>query len=142
MTGGPRITDMVNVPSVPAAATGSGSDANVRIEHEMIILRDDDRQQILLDAIDDPDSRRILARTGADALSASEIAERCGLPLSTTYRKLNALSDAGLLFERTRIRQSGKHLSEYRRRVDDVKISVAGEDGVVLELAVRSVVGG
>lgn len=133
---------MVHAPSVRAAATGLGSDANARLEHDIIVLRDENRQQLLLDALDDSDSRRILARTGADALSASEIAERCGLPLSTTYRKLNALSEAGLLFERTRIRQSGKHLSEYRRRIDDVTISVAGEDGVVLELAVRSGVGG
>ena len=80
--------------------------------------------QQLLDALDDADCRAILDATREEALTAKEVSEAHDLPLSTTYRKLDLLTEAGLLEERTRIRQSGKHASEYARLVDDVVISL------------------
>jgi DNA-binding transcriptional ArsR family regulator len=80
--------------------------------------------QQLLDALDDADCRAILDATREEALTANEVSEAHDLPLSTTYRKLDLLTEAGLLEERTRIRQSGKHASEYARLVDDVVISL------------------
>lgn len=84
----------------------------------------DSEIQDVLDALDDADCRAILDATGEEALSASEISETCDMPLSTTYRKLEILTDADLLEERTRIRRSGKHPSEYARRVEEVVISI------------------
>ncbi len=83
----------------------------------------------LLDALDDADCRAILGATREEALTANEISEVRDLPLSTTYRKLRLLTEAGLLEERTRIRQSGKHASEYIRSVDDVVISLGPRGG-------------
>lgn len=80
--------------------------------------------QQLLNALDDADCRAILDATDEEALTANEVSEAHDLPLSTTYRKLDLLTEAGLLEERTRIRQSGKHASEYTRAVDDVVISL------------------
>ncbi|MFC6987748.1 helix-turn-helix domain-containing protein [Haloplanus sp. GCM10025708] len=80
--------------------------------------------QQLLDVLDDADCRAILDATREEALTANEVSEAHHLPLSTTYRKLDLLTEAGLLEERTRIRQSGKHASEYIRLVDDVVISL------------------
>ncbi|MFC6942504.1 helix-turn-helix domain-containing protein [Salinirubellus sp. GCM10025818] len=80
--------------------------------------------QQLLNALDDADCRAILDATDEEALTANEVSEAHDLPLSTTYRKLDLLTEAGLLEERTRIRQSGKHASEYTRLVDDVVISL------------------
>lgn len=80
--------------------------------------------QEILDALDDSDCRAILDATSEKALTANEVAETHDLPLSTTYRKLDLLTEAGLVEERTRIRQSGKHASEYTRLVDDVVISL------------------
>lgn len=79
----------------------------------------------LLDALADADCRAILDATSDKVLTASEIAETCDLPLSTTYRKLDILTEAGLLEERTRIRRSGKHASEYARLVDDVVVPLS-----------------
>ncbi len=79
----------------------------------------------ILNALNTSDCRRILDATSTEALSASEVSDACGLPLSTTYRKLDLLTDAGLLEERTRIRLSGHHTSEYLHVVKDVTISVA-----------------
>ena len=80
--------------------------------------------QEILDALDDADCRAILDATREEALTANEVAETHDLPLSTTYRKLDLLTETGLLEERTRIRQSGKHASEYTQSVDDITISL------------------
>lgn len=74
---------------------------------------------------DDDDCRAILDATSDETLSASELSEACEVPLSTTYRKLDVLTDAGLLDERVRVRSSGRHEREYVRRVEDVLVSVA-----------------
>lgn len=90
----------------------------------------------ILTALDDADCRTILEELGDDVYrSASELSERCDVPLSTTYRKLELLEEAGLLEERLRIRQSGRHASEYARRVEGVRVAVDGDDGIALELS-------
>ena len=94
--------------------------------------RDDDERdanvRAVLDALGDGDCRDILRAMGAAALTASECSERCDLPLSTTYRKLERLSGAGLIEEGLRIRRDGKHASQYRPRVADVVVEL-GDDG-------------
>lgn len=93
--------------------------------------------QTVLDALEDEDCRAILDATREDALSTNELSERCDLPLSTCYRKLDLLTEAGLLEERTRIRRSGKHVSEYVRLVDEVTVCLASDGGIELRLAHR-----
>lgn len=78
----------------------------------------------LLDLLGDDVCRAILATTTDTARSAREIAAACDVPLSTTYRKVDRLVDAGLLAERTRVRPTGKHPSEFRRAVGEVVVSV------------------
>jgi len=80
--------------------------------------------QSLLDVLDDTDCRAILDGTHEEALTAKEVSEDYDIPLSTTYRKLDLLTEAGLLEERTRIRRGGRHASEYIRQVDDITISL------------------
>lgn len=86
------------------------------------VLEDESERHRLLAALDDEDSRAILRATADEARSASELAEDCDLPPSTAYRKLERLTDVGLLGQRTRIRTTGKHVSEYRRVVDEVVV--------------------
>jgi len=88
----------------------------------------------LLGALEDEDCRAILNATGEEALSASELSEGCDLPLSTTYRKVDMLTDAGLLEERIRLCSSGKHTSEYALCVEDIHLSINGENGLELEI--------
>ena len=68
--------------------------------------------QPLLDALDDADARAIV-KTIDDPATANEVSERCDIPLSTTYRKLDLLTDAGLLEEGTEIRSDGHHTTTY-----------------------------
>lgn len=88
--------------------------------------------QVVLEALTDADSRAILEAVGeaAEPLSAAELSEACDVPLSTTYRKLDRLTDAGLLAERTRISRSGNHATEYECGVEDVQVSVGPDAGL------------
>lgn len=88
--------------------------------------------QLLLDTLADEASRAILAAIGDEALSAKEVSERCAVPLSSTYRKLDRLTEVGLSEERIRVRRSGKHTSEYRRLVDDIHVTVSDEGEFML----------
>lgn len=94
-------------------------------------------KQRLLDALEDRGCRAILDVTSDEALSANEVSETCDLPLSTTYRKLDLLTEVGLLEERTRIRQSGKHASEFYRAVEDVLVSLGTHGGISLRVIHR-----
>jgi len=84
----------------------------------------DDADEVgeILHALQDDGCRAVLEATGESPLSASEVAETCDLPLSTAYRKLETLTDAGLLTERTRLSPDGKHASEYVCAVDEVVV--------------------
>jgi DNA-binding transcriptional ArsR family regulator len=100
-----------------------------------VVVEGERETRLLLGALEDGGCRGILEATTGEALSASEVADQCGLPLSTTYRKLELLAEAGLVEERTRIRRSGKHPSEYIRAVADVTVSL--DNGAAVELVTR-----
>ena len=68
--------------------------------------------QEVLDALDDPVNRTIVKQLDSP-MTASEISEACDVPLSTTYRKLEILTEASLLRETTQIRKDGRHTSRY-----------------------------
>lgn len=68
--------------------------------------------QDLLDALDDPDCRRIVHALEAPR-TARELSEGCDMALSTTYRKLDLLSSASLVDERTKVRPGGHHTTQY-----------------------------
>lgn len=110
---------------------------NDRLTDETTV--DDEAQvQTVLDALHDDDCRAVLDATTEEALSANELSSACGLSLSTTYRKLDVLTEAGLLEERTRIHPDGKHASEYRRAVEDVVVSAGVDGGFELTISMRS----
>jgi hypothetical protein len=80
-----------------------------------------DELQAVLDALDDPDARSIV-RGLEEPMTASEISDRCEIPLSTTYRKLDLLTDASLLAEGTAIRADGHHATTYEVAFDAVRV--------------------
>lgn len=104
---------------------------------EVTEVASDPAKQAVLDALEDPRCRAILDATGRAALSAKEVAAACDLPLSTTYRKLDLLVEADLVAARTRVRESGKHASEYVRAVEDVVVSLEPNDGIELRVSRR-----
>ena len=88
----------------------------------------------VLDALADEAARRIVAAL-SEPKTASELSEECDVPLSTTYRKLEKLTDASLLNESTDIRRDGQHTTRYSVAFEEVVVSIDEEDG--RELAVE-----
>lgn len=80
--------------------------------------------QTVIAALEDDVCRDVLEVTAGDALTATELSERCDVPLSTLYRKLELLSEAALVEETLRLRRDGRHATEYRQSFDDVTISI------------------
>ncbi|MFB6122216.1 MAG: helix-turn-helix domain-containing protein [Haloferacaceae archaeon] len=78
----------------------------------------------LLTALGDDTCRAVLEATDGAALTANEIADACDLSLSTTYRKLQTLTDLYLLEEQTRLRGNGRHVSEFVCRVESVDVGL------------------
>jgi len=79
--------------------------------------------QDVLDALDDPDCRAFV-RALEEPMTASELSEECDVPLSTTYRKLDLLTEASLLGERTEIRTDGQHTTRYAVEFDGVYVTL------------------
>ncbi|MFB6309560.1 MAG: helix-turn-helix domain-containing protein [Salinirussus sp.] len=77
-------------------------------------LKDDPEPDLetVLDALDDEACRAIVTVLD-EPMTAEEISEAADVPLSTTYRKLDRLSEASLLSEGIDIRPDGQHASTY-----------------------------
>jgi len=92
--------------------------------------------QEVLDALDDPDCRAIVSAL-EEPMTASEIAEASDIPLSTTYRKIDLLEEAQLLYEGTEIRPDGQHASTYEVDFEEVVIALTEEREFDAEIARR-----
>lgn len=77
----------------------------------------------VLDALDDEDCRQIVSVL-SEPMTASEIADASGVPLSTTYRKLELLTDSSLLYEGIEVRSDGQHASQYAIDFEEVVIEL------------------
>jgi len=88
----------------------------------------------VLDALNDEDCRRIVEAL-SEPLTAEEISEVTDIPLSTTYRKLDRLTDAGLLEEGVEVRRDGQHVSRYILVFDEVSIRLSDDRELELELS-------
>ena len=72
--------------------------------------------------LDDDHARAILTATSDEALSAKELSERCDVSQSTVYRRVDRLTEAGLVTERTRPRADGHHDTVYVARLDELTV--------------------
>jgi DNA-binding transcriptional ArsR family regulator len=79
--------------------------------------------QAVLDALDDETCRELL-RAMEEPMTASELSDASDVPLSTTYRKLEALSEASLVDELTEIRSDGQHTTRYEIDFDAVRVAL------------------
>ena len=82
--------------------------------------------QALFDALADPDCRDIL-RALDEPLPAKQVAAVCDLPQTSTYRKLEQLSEAELVAEKTEVRADGHHATAYVRDCGGVFVGVDGD---------------
>ena len=90
--------------------------------------------QAVLDALDDPDCRTIV-RNLEEPMTAQEIADATDIPQSTTYRKLDLLSEATIVDEQTEIRSDGHHTTRYEVAFEEVRIAL--DEDRCFEIAVE-----
>lgn len=87
----------------------------------------------VLEALSDEASRRIIAALD-EPKTASTISEECDVPLSTTYRKLDRLTEADLLEESTEIRRDGQHTTRYALAFDAVTVRLDEDRNLLVEM--------
>lgn len=87
----------------------------------------------LLDALSDPDCRELI-RTIDSPMTANELSEETDIPQSTTYRKLDLLSEATLLEELTEIRKDGRHTTRYAVAFENIDIGLDEDRSFLLDI--------
>lgn len=84
------------------------------------------RRETVLELLGDGQCLDLLG-AASDPKTASELSDACGVPLSTTYRKLDRLSDADLVAIRARVGADGDHARRYVRNVSEVVVRLESE---------------
>jgi predicted transcriptional regulator len=86
----------------------------------------------VLDVLGDEYAREILIATRTRPMTATTIADELDAAPSTVYDRIDDLTAAGFLTERTRRGEDGTHTAEYAARLDKLTVHVA-DDGFELE---------
>lgn len=87
----------------------------------------------VLGALDDDTCRTIIGRL-EEPMTAREISDACDVPLSTTYRKLEKLSEASLVQEMTEIRTDGQHTTRYNLDFEEVRVLLEADRSLATEI--------
>lgn len=88
----------------------------------------------LFSLLDDEYARAILLRTSVEPMTAKALSEACDASLPTVYRRVERLTDAGLLTERKEFRDEGRHYSVYEARLERFAVEIVdGEMNVYFE---------
>jgi len=88
----------------------------------------------VLEALNDENCREIVGVL-SDPMTAEEISEATGIPLSTTYRKLDRLTEASLLEEVVQVRSDGQHVSRYILVFDEVIVGLSEDRELEIDLS-------
>ncbi|WP_306061363.1 winged helix-turn-helix domain-containing protein [Natronococcus wangiae] len=79
--------------------------------------------EIVCSALDDPDCRKII-RNLEEPMTASELNDRCEIPESTLYRKLETLTDSTLLEESVESRQGSHNAKKYSVMFNEITFAL------------------
>jgi len=91
-----------------------GMEENKEDEKLLILPLNDKNSKKISQIISNDTARNILEAIASESLSASRIAEKLGIPLSTVQYNLDKLNDAGLVkIERTKYSEKMKHVKIY-----------------------------
>jgi predicted transcriptional regulator len=78
--------------------------------------------ETVVELLDDEYARAILTATSEEPMTANQLAERCDASLSTIYRRVERLTEADLVDERTRPRSDGHHDTVYYATLDRFEV--------------------
>lgn len=81
--------------------------------------------KVILESFGDDDKKKILSTLNGESMIISQIIERCDIPQTSGYRKVNALIDDGLLLAAGHVTTpDGKKVTKYRSIFDNLKIDI------------------
>lgn len=86
----------------------------------------------VLDALGDPKTRRCFAALVDHPRGAQELADATGYSLTTVYRRLNALQQAGMIDSRTTLDPDGDHFRTFSAVTARIRIDI--EDGFQVDI--------
>jgi predicted transcriptional regulator len=90
----------------------------------------------LLDLLGDEYTREVLRTLAAEPRTGREIVAMADASKATVYRRLDRLSEAGLIESSTKLDPDGHHREQFRITFDGASCTVS-EDGIEAELTVR-----
>ena len=102
---------------VPLAQTSGPVELERSGSRRLMAVLDDRRTDVIVAALAEAD----------DALTVNELSERCDIPLSTVYRKIDALEEAALVESHSVLRHDGKHTSSYTLTVERIEVELTPE---------------
>jgi DNA-binding transcriptional ArsR family regulator len=94
--------------------------------------------ETIVGLLDDEYARRILTATSQEPMTVPELSDRSEAAESTLYRRVEQLTDAGLVTEQTRVRSDGHHDTVYAATLRGCHVTLRdGQFEVELERADR-----
>jgi DNA-binding transcriptional ArsR family regulator len=81
--------------------------------------------ETVFEVLGDESTRRVFARLDTP-LSAQDVSEESGIPLSTVYRALDRLEEADLAERKIVIRDDGNRVFRFVRATDELAVSAGG----------------
>ena len=112
-------------------------EVNVANNENLVKIENPFLTKIILESFGDDDKKKILSALNGESLIISQIIERCNIPQTSGYRKINALIDEGMLVPSGFVATSdGKKITKYRSIFDNIQIEIVkNKITVVLHLA-------
>mgnify|MGYP001293240110 CR=1 FL=1 len=102
-----------------------------------IVIQDQDLAKIFLESFADKDKKVIIDSVLDESLIIADILERCKVPQTSGYRKINQLIDSGLLISNGFVLASdGKKIKKYQTIFDDVKIDIE-KNSIVIRVKLK-----
>jgi len=87
----------------------------------------------LLNALGTESNREILSAL-EEPMTAAELVQKCDIPTSTMYRKLDMLSRVGLVKEHLAVDSRSGRCSSYERNVERISVSVGDDGGLTVRV--------
>ena len=99
-----------------------------------MIIKDQVRAQSIAQTFSDEYSKKIILSTNIRPVSIEEISESTGIPMSTCYRRIRTLSDAGFIrLEKSESRGDSREHDCYRSVFSKMAIRIEG-GGLTVEV--------
>lgn len=99
------------------------------------VVREGDELEEVLAALKNERCRKIIRETDREPLSASELSDRCEIPLSTVYRVVQRLVEIQVLEKRVRLSSYPQYTNEYALVADTISIDIGGEPALSLAVS-------